>query len=622
MVARMRSPIVSLAIFFAIAAVAYVATLLFVYPRRFAPFSAFHSDMYVPVDFAARGVTFAELLQWPRPVYWTTLLAGGHLGLTGSLVFFTLLLLAALALSMLVIERFAVRSPIPWWIAFAAFVLVFAGPSMYFEPGLDVGYTLALLFGMLGIYAWESRAPEKPWGAFALAAVCFLLSILSKESFLPALAVYGVAAGIRDRRTPVTAVAIALLPIVVAAAGISETAHARFVNPVATSTNPYYMSFAPQSILGLGSYYTAPLRSWFVALFLAACFAGVWMRRRLWIGVTILTAAIAMYLPYVVLPNHRIYFYECVPVPLLALLVPLALVGAEFASAAATVCTLFVTIGFLGLQNRHDPEQNFGLIQQSINHNVYKAVTNSAPRIANAHNVLVTGLHYPYHPWIYPAFLGPLLHFNGEWTVVHEPPYAPVAVEPHTRSIEAPDVRLRDYDLVLAFNEKGELVRAYDPQAAAAVPVQTAAVPSSTAVPAFSYPAGLDVPSDRAAAVRRGVYPAAPGETCCFLANSATIVLAKPKSDATAIFTFFVPDFPPFAKASERITMTFDGIAARPVDVPKGLHDVAVALPHSLAGKTKVHAFLDMSISYVPAQIGINADARTLSVVLTRVRYR
>lgn len=624
MTARPRAPIASFAIFFLIAVIAYGATLFFVYPRFFAPFSAFHSDMYMPVDFAARGVTLGQLLQWPRPVYWITLLAGGHLGLKGSLVFFTLLLIAALALSMLVVERFAVRAPAPWWAAFAAFVLVFAGPAMYFEPGVDIGYTLALLFGMLGIYAWEARVPEKPWGAFALAAICFLLSTLSKESFLPALIVYGIAAAIRDRRTPVTAVAIALLPIIVAAAGIGETAHARFVNPGATSTNPYYMSFAPASMWALLGYYSAPMRTWFLAV-VGICFVGIVKRKRTWIGITILAAAVAMYLPYLVLPNHRIYFYQCVPMPLLALLVPLALTGSEMAVSAFVTCTLFVAVIYLGWQNRHDPEQNFGLVQQSINRNVYKAVLSHASQIANVHNVLVTGLSYPYHPWIYPAFLGPVLHFNGEWTVVHELPYAPIATQPHARSIEARDVRLRDYDLVLAFNDKGELVKAYDPQTAGATvkaPTNATSLPSPTPVPAFSYPPGLEVPQGQTTAVRRGVYPAAGNETCCFLGKSATIVLAKPAGATTAIFTFFVPDFPPFANASERITMTFDGIAMRPVDVPKGLHDVAVTLPRSLAGKATVHAFLDTSISYVPAQVGINNDARILSVVLTQVRYR
>lgn len=619
-----RAPLVSFAIFVAIAAIAYAATLAFVYPRFFAPFSAFHSDMYMPVDFAARGVSFGELLHWPRPVYWVTLLAGGHLGFKGSLVFFTALLLAALAVSMLVVERFAVRAPVAWWIAFAAFVLTLAGPAMYFEPGLDIGYTLALLFGMLGIYAWEGRVPEKPWGAYTLAGIAFALSALSKESFLPALVVYGIASAIRDRRTVGYAAAIAALPLAAAAIGVADghLAHSPFVNPSARATDPYYMSFAPASMSALWTYYTAPLRTWFVALFLAACFAGMWMRRRVGLGITILAAAIAMYLPYLVLPNHRAYFYESAPMPLLALLVPLALVGSELAIGAVVACTSFVAIALFGLQNRHDPEQNFGLVQQDLNRNAYKAVVADAPQIAAAHSVLVTGLDYPYHPWIHPAFLGPLLHFSGEWTVETEPPYAPIALEPHARPIDRRDVHVTDYDLVLAFNDKGELVKAYDPQTAGArenaLPVQTTPTP----VPAFAYPGGLELPPDATVAQQRGVYPAAGGETCCFLAKSATIVLAKPAGAATAIFTFFVPDFAPFASAPERIAMTFNGIALRPIDVPKGMHDVAVTLPRSLVKKGNLSAFLDMAISYVPANIGINSDTRTLSIVLTQVRYR
>jgi len=207
---------------------------------------------------------------------------------------------------------------------------------------------------------------------------------------------------------------------------------------------------------------------------------------------------------------------------------------------------------------------------------------------------------------------------------VHEPPYAPIAVQPHARPIEARDVRLRDYDLVLAFNGKGELIKAYDPQTTAGPShiAQATPLPSPTPVPAFSYPGGLVLPQDETAAEKRGVYPAAGGETCCFLAKTAAIVLAKPAGATTAIFTFFVPDFAPFANAPERVTITFNGIALRPVDVSKGLHDVAVTLPRSLAKKATINAFLDMAIAYVPANIGINSDTRTLSIVLTQVRYR
>lgn len=147
-----------------------------------------------------------------------------------------------------------------------------------------------------------------------------------------------------------------------------------------------------------------------------------------------------------------------------------------------------------------------------------------------------------------------------------------------------------------------------------------AAAPMSTG--AFPYPAGLEPPRDADTARRNGVYPADGGETCCFLAKTASVVLAKPPGDSTAIFWFYVPDVPPFASTPERITITFEGIAMRPVDVAKGMHDVSFALPPSLAGKAAIHAFLAMDVTYVPAAIGINTDPRTLSVVLTQVQYR
>lgn len=150
-------------------------------------------------------------------------------------------------------------------------------------------------------------------------------------------------------------------------------------------------------------------------------------------------------------------------------------------------------------------------------------------------------------------------------------------------------------------------------QAPTAAPVSTGA---------FPYPPGLAPPRDADAAQRNGVYPADGGETCCFLGKTASVVLAKPPGDSTVIFWFYVPDVPPFASAPERITITFEGIAMRPVDVAKGMHDVSFALPPSLARKAAINAFIAMDVTYVPAAIGINTDPRTLSVVLTQVQYR
>jgi hypothetical protein len=149
-----------------------------------------------------------------------------------------------------------------------------------------------------------------------------------------------------------------------------------------------------------------------------------------------------------------------------------------------------------------------------------------------------------------------------------------------------------------------------------------AAVSTATPAPPLFYPPGIVPPGDWSGQTRDGIYSADTLDQCCFLAGHTTLTLDHPPGAQLAVFKFFVPSVTPFLKSGERVRVAFDGIpSGKPADIPAGLHDVIFTIPPSLRHKGRLTATLDMSVHWIPQEIGLNADRRELSIMLLRVGY-
>ncbi|MHB1551268.1 MAG: hypothetical protein ACYCX6_08780 [Vulcanimicrobiaceae bacterium] len=596
---------VRILVLLAAALLAYLLFLQFIFPGYIAPPAAYHPDMYSSVEFVANGWNFPFFLRWPRPVYFETLLFAGHFGFEGSLVFLTAIVLADLALALALLERFVLRRPIPWWLALATFLLAMAGPGFYAQPAFDVGYHLALFFGLLGIYAWESLRQRYTVVALLLTGVCFALSTLANEGFIPALMLYGIVAAVRERRRYAVAAVLLALPAVAIAISFADGqfTHSPFVALHAAKDYPYRIDFSWHSLLYCARYYLSSLANPAFFALLIACGVGLWYNRRLLIGLALAVCALALYLPYVILPNHLSEMYQWPPMPLLMLLVPLAwtpspvLSRSRFAANAAIALVLVGAIAFQTTQYR-DAKNAYRAVLE-LNRQMIAALRSHARPIARAHAILIRGLTLAAQPSAQSAqFVSRELGFSGEWTVETEPGNADY----------------RNYDLVVDFDAAGHIVHTYRPSRFAHLPPAT---------PPLFYPPGIIAPADPAAAVREGLYPGQTQAQCCFLSAAASLSLDKAATATSATFEFYVPDVPPFADAPEIVIIAFNGVrAGAPVALAPGLHDVHLALPSRFAGARAVTAALRMSVSYVPREIGLNGDARRLSIMLLRVRYR
>lgn len=148
------------------------------------------------------------------------------------------------------------------------------------------------------------------------------------------------------------------------------------------------------------------------------------------------------------------------------------------------------------------------------------------------------------------------------------------------------------------------------------------AVSDSKNASAVVYPPGLVAPLTSADAFHAGVYTSESEQDCCFLGKSVSLILDVTEKSKSATFKFYVPDNSVYRRASPRATFTFDGArAASSYSVGEAgkIASVRVDIPTNVSGRVPLK--IGFSPTFVPKSLGMNADGRTLSVILLGVTY-
>lgn len=481
-----------------LAALAHWFAFQFIFPGEFRPFSAHHSDMYLPASTAAGHFDLHSALSYPRPVLMLLATAGGSFGFEGSLLFFTLFNLINFALAIWLLETLLLKTTVRWPVVIATALFTFSFPGYYIAYTHDVGMTFAILFGLLGLQALDSAAAGR--GGWGRAALLLALCTLSKESFFPALMVLVTALILRRGQWDRTALGLLGLPLV--ALGVmlidSRLTKSIFVNIQANAEDPYHVVLAPASLLKLLGYYLSPLFNLWVILLLAACALGSWLHGRLLLFGVILLASLSLYAPYTLLPNHRMPLYWWSAACLLPLLLPVALApkarrpadhpGASGPSPArwpsglsATSIWAFAVMTLLSFQTFGHTHEDWNLLQQKINRNLLAGLRAIRADFAPANSVLICGLSFPFSPWAFPEFLNQELGFNGTWQVVRHEGVPDSLVAASVRSVPDHEIRWEDYDLIIAFDDSGALTAVHRPAELLALASQLGLQPAELA---------------------------------------------------------------------------------------------------------------------------------------------
>jgi hypothetical protein len=652
-----------------LAALAYVVVLEFIYPGYFAPLAAFHDDMYIPADLAANGSDFSTYLVWPRPVLWLTLLLFGETGFEGSVVLVTCVTILALALALTLLERRFTRLPLPWWLKLGSLMLAMAGPSFYFEAGYDLGTMLAMVFGLIGILVWESRGPAL--GATVLTLSCYVMSALAKESFLPALVVYGIARAFSSRPGLGRFVIVAL-PVIAAAIAFvdSQLSHSVFVAVNAAKDNPYRMSLSPSTILVTAGFYLSPLDNVAFFALAAACALGAWVNRTVALVATVIAAAFSLYVPYLLLPNHQLGYYQWAAMPLLMLAVPASwpptsdainvrpreATGwlasrprAVYARAAIALSLAAAIIGF-GRAEEHSPFATWSLQEQEYNRSVMAAIRSLAPVVRTSNSIVVCGLVNVFHPWHHASFVSHDLQYRGTWAVAVAPGDRPIATQGGARPVPYEKIDWHEYDLVVVFTADGKTARAYrarDVADAAARArrshLSNVALASMLQMPSGARTLGLtnDANADTAqptktessvvppgltydhaepTAVRSidGLYPSLPADSgsCCWIGPDAVLPVRVAARSHAVMVRVYLPAYAPFQQRGQKVTISAHGAETVTRIVSPGLTDLRLPLESAAQHEFVLPLHLHSVISVVPAELGMSGDKRHLSLIV------
>ena len=459
---------------FAVAVVAYFLTLVLIFPGYVAPLAAFHADLYRAAEMAAERLTINDTLTMARPVSALIGLLAGYTGYEGSRICSIAFTIFALALSLTLFERSVLRTTIPLWVSFLTLFLAVSAPTFYFNAGYDPG-SQAMVFGLIGIATWELRCRDLR--GILLIALFFVLSALSKESFLPVVLLYAFFLAIQQnprRRFGSLAILGIALSSAFLAIGYSLLTHSKFVYLGNDVANAYVISLQPLSIARGMLFYVTPLMNWPCLLLAVSCIGAIVLRRGWVAAVAIFVASISLYVPYAILPNHLLGYYDWVAWPALMLLLPLALVRRTSENAAASaarlrlgkyqslasalvVCSLANALLYFHAQNAIDGE--WSLQQQNINRNVLTGIRSLRAELDQSQRVLVCGLAFPFHPWEHSAFLSPDLGFRGQWSAAIEP--VAFGADDKVKMVRYKDVQWDNYDLIVVFSSDGSLAGAY-----------------------------------------------------------------------------------------------------------------------------------------------------------------
>jgi hypothetical protein len=498
-----------------------------------------------------------------------------------------------------------------------------------------------------------------------LTLLLFTLSALTKESFVPALGVYGIARALRRPLSGSNVVFLAL-PFLAAAVALVDArlVHSTFVSLSSQATDPYRISVAPSSLLASTAFYVAPLENAPFFVLLLCCGLGVWINQRAQAAIGLLAASLSLYLPYLILPNHRLGYYQWAPMPLLMLLVPIAWTprtGAagepepekatpriRLAARTAIVAALiFAIVGFGA--GEYSPFGNWSLGQQNYNRSVVAGIRSLAPSLHTAHSVLIVGVSNVFHPWSHAEFLSRELGFTGTWHVAVAPGGRPIPPQAHAESIAYDQIHWNDYDLVVVFSNDGRLAGSYrgdqveeiarrphgarlsnlDVVAALqkrSVQPTLRAVPDSVASAPVTLPRGLSysLGQQPGPSGSNGLYASDVSDdpSCCWIAPDAVLPVAVTAGTRELDMHVYLPDYAPFQRHGQTLTISSSETGTVTNAVPVGSSDVVVHLLHASAGNGVVRLRVRSSAVLVPADLGIGRDQRHLALIVRSVEDR
>ena len=457
------SPLARIVLTFAAASAAYVLCLWVAFPGYFDPLYPLHSDFYLSPGLSIRNPSLWAYLDWPRPIGYLTADLLGRLGLKGFIGSLILITLVNATLTVELVRRVTNRG-IPALLILLYCFLLFSHPQFYLNYIHDTLATLSYLYLIVGMLSWYAfrRNPLRRY--LVICAVTFVLLAFTKETYLVSAGFFWLVQVLLCRGTlRKTAACLLASLIVLGSSGLYLNLHSTepFIQLESESSNPYYMSFAPLSLLQVFGYYAARLFTPTLAVAAFAALALLWRRKELlFTAGSFALAGLCALVPLTPLPGHLDYQYAWTPAALV--LSPLLFLAVYIRpgwsrSTAALAVSLLVIVPLTVVANQTAYSENrWATGQERINRNIMAAYPRLKSLDRSEKKILVSGLKTPVHPFYVRHYVRREFGPGHEWTVTVPRSRAEIQ-EPIVTLARPENVTVSDFDRAFAFDEEGNL---------------------------------------------------------------------------------------------------------------------------------------------------------------------
>ena len=118
-----------------------------------------------------------------------------------------------------------------------------------------------------------------------------------------------------------------------------------------------------------------------------------------------------------------------------------------------------------------------------------------------------------------------------------------------------------------------------------------------------------------------GIYPAANAASCCWVGPDVRFRVRAAAGAKTLSLRLYEPNVGNLATSQQQVSLLdADGRVFSSAPMPGGIQTVTLRLPPESASARELVVRLRMSASIVPSDIGLNSDARQLSLILLSAR--
>ena len=451
---------------FATVSAAYVLSLWVAFPGYFDPLYPLHSDIYLSPGLSIRNPSSWAYLDWPRPIGYFTADLLGRLGLQGFIASLILITLVNATLTVELVRRITNRG-VPALLILLYCFLLYSHPQFYLNYIHDTLATVSYLYlivGMLSWYAFRSRPLRR---YLVICVVTFVLLAFTKETYFVSAGCFWLGQVLLCQGTLRRTAAYLLVGLVALEGSglyVNLNSTEPFIQLENESSNPYYMNFAPSSLLQVFGYYAARLFTPTLAVAVLAALALLWRRKELLLTAGSLAAAgLCALAPLTPLPQHLDYQYAWTSAVLL--LCPLLFLAAcirpgwnrSNRSAWALAVSLVVIAPLTVATNQNAYSENrWVLAQEQINRNIIAAYPRLKSLAPSEKNILVTGLKTPVHPFYERHYVEKEFGPGREWTVTV--PRGRVEVQERIVTLAHPgNISVSGFDRAFGFDEEGNL---------------------------------------------------------------------------------------------------------------------------------------------------------------------